>query len=66
MTIEIFYTIIAIMFGILGYLHYTIDKQRKEISALWIQIAILASATAKYLTEIENKIENENRTEDRQ
>jgi hypothetical protein len=55
MTIEIFYIILALIVGILGYFHYTIDKQKKDMDLLWAQIAILASATAKKLTELENK-----------
>jgi len=43
------------MFGIIGYLHYIIDKQAKELTLVWAQIAILAAATAKKLTELENK-----------
>jgi len=54
MTIEIFYIILALIVGVLGYLHYTIDKQKKDIELLWTQIAILAAATARKITEIEN------------
>ena len=54
MTVEIFYIIIAFIVGVLGYLHYTIDKQKKDIELLWTQIAILAAATARKITEIEN------------
>jgi hypothetical protein len=53
MTVEIFYIILSIIVGVLGYLHYTIDKQKKDIELLWTQIAILAAATAQKLTEIE-------------
>jgi hypothetical protein len=54
MTVEIFYIIIAFIVGVLGYLHYIIDKQKKDIELLWTQIAILAAATARKITEIEN------------
>jgi hypothetical protein len=54
MTVEIFYIILALIVGVLGYLHYTIDKQKKDIELLWTQIAILAAATARKITEIEN------------
>ena len=55
MNIQILYIILASMFGIIGYLHYIIDKQAKELTLVWAQIAILAAATAKKLTELENK-----------
>jgi cell division protein FtsB len=54
MTVEIFYIILALIVGVLGYLHYIIDKQKKDIELLWTQIAILAAATARKITEIEN------------
>jgi hypothetical protein len=55
MTIETFYIILAIIVGVLGYFHYIIDKQKKEIDIIWTQIAILAASVAKKLTEYENK-----------
>jgi phosphate starvation-inducible membrane PsiE len=55
MTTETFYVILAIIIGILGYFHYIIDKQKKEIDILWTQIAILAASVAKKLTEYESK-----------
>jgi len=54
MTVEIFYIILAFIVGVLGYLNYIIDKQKKDIELLWTQIAILAAATARKITEIEN------------
>jgi hypothetical protein len=56
MTPEFFYLILAVIIGLLGYFHYTIDKQRKEINALWLQIAILAGSTAEKLTELKKEI----------
>jgi hypothetical protein len=55
MTIEIFYIILAIIVGVLGYFHYIIDKQKREIDIIWTQIAILAASVAKKLTEYERK-----------
>jgi len=56
MTPEFFYLILAVIIGLLGYFHYIIDKQRKEIDALWLQIAILAGSTAEKLTELKKEI----------
>ena len=58
MTVEIFYIILAVIFGILAYIHYNIDKQRKELNSLWVQIAILASATAEKLNELKKEQKN--------
>jgi hypothetical protein len=55
MTIETFYIILAIIVGVLGYFHYIIDKQKREIDIIWTQIAILAASVAKKLTEYERK-----------
>jgi len=56
MTLTILYITLAIIFGILCYFGYIIDKQKKEIENLWTQIVVLASATAKRIIETENKI----------
>lgn len=48
--------ILAVIFGVLCYFGYIIDKQKKEIENLWTQIVVLASATAKRIIETENKI----------
>ena len=58
MTVEIFYIILAVIFGILAYFHYTIDKQRRELNSLWLQIAILASSTAEKLIELKKEQKN--------
>jgi len=60
MTPEFFYLILAVIIGLLGYFHYIIDKQRKEIDALWLQIAILAGSTAEKLTELKKEIKEKN------
>jgi hypothetical protein len=58
MTLTILYIILAIIFGILCYFGYIIDKQRREIDSLWKQIVTLASATSKRILETEKKIKN--------
>jgi len=58
MTLTILYIILAVIFGILCYFGYVIDKQRKEIDSLWKQIVILASSTSKRILETEKKIKN--------
>ena len=59
MTIETFYIILSVIVGVLGYFHYIIDKQKREIDIIWTQIAILAASVAKKLTEFENKQTND-------
>jgi hypothetical protein len=49
---------LSILIGLVGYLHYIIDKQRREIDRLWIQIVTLASTTSKRILETEKKIKN--------
>ena len=61
MTSEIFYIILAIIFGILGYFHYIIDRQKKEIDALWFQITILAGSVAEKLTELKKEIKKDDK-----
>ena len=58
MTLTILYIILAVIFGILCYFGYVIDKQRREIDSLWKQIVILASSTSKRILETEKKIKN--------
>jgi hypothetical protein len=58
MTLTILYIILAVIFGILCYFGYVIDKQRREIDSLWKQIVILASTTSKRILETEKKIKN--------
>jgi hypothetical protein len=47
---------LSILIGLIGYLHYVMDKQRKELDRLWAQIALLALTTAKRIIETEEKI----------
>lgn len=49
---------LAILVGLIGYLHYIIDKQRKELDRVWIQITLLALTTAKRILETEKKIKD--------
>ena len=58
MTLTILYIILSAIFGILCYFGYIIDKQRREIDRLWVQIVTLASATSKRILETEKKIKN--------
>jgi hypothetical protein len=58
MTLSILYIILAVIFGLVGYLHYIIDKQKKEIDKLWVQILTLALTTSKRILETEKKIKN--------
>jgi hypothetical protein len=58
MTLTILYIILAVIFGILCYFGYVIDKQRREIDSLWKQIVTLASTTSKRILETEKKIKN--------
>ena len=43
---------LTILIGLVGYLHYIMDKQRK----VWAQIVVLALSTAKRILETEEKI----------
>jgi len=56
MTLTILYIILAVIFGVLCYFGYIIDKQRKEFDRLWSQMALLALTTAKRILETEEKI----------
>ena len=47
---------LTILIGLVGYLHYIMDKQRKEIDRVWAQIVVLALSTAKRILETEEKI----------
>ena len=60
MTVEALYIILAIILGLLGYFHYIIDKQKKEINAIWLQITILAGSTAEKLTDLKKEIKEKN------
>ena len=48
---------------LVGYLHYLVNKQMKEIDQIWSQLAILVLSTASKMNEIQqeqNKIKNSN------
>jgi hypothetical protein len=45
---------------IIAYLHYTIFNLKKEVKAVWLQIAVIATATAKEFTRLEEKEKNKN------
>ena len=47
---------LTILIGLVGYLNYIMDKQRKEIDRVWAQIVVLALSTAKRILETEEKI----------
>ena len=47
---------LTILIGLVGYLHYIMDKQRKEIDRVWAQIVVLALSTAK--TNFRNRRKN--------
>jgi len=55
MTEEILVLIGIILLGSIAYLHYTINKLQDEIKAVWLQIAVVASATAKQFIKLEEK-----------
>jgi hypothetical protein len=60
MTVEILYIFLAFIVGLLGYFHYIINRQQKEINELWTQIAVLATSTAEKLKELQKKNESTN------
>lgn len=63
MTIHILTLFVFILITLVGYLHYLVNKQTKEIDQIWSQIAILVLSTASKMNEIQqeqNKIKNNN------
>ena len=44
-----------ILLGSIAYLHYIMNKIQDEIKSLWLQIAIVAAATARQFTKLEEK-----------
>ena len=55
---------LAILVGLIGYLHYIIDKQKTEIEMLYLQITVLAGATAEKIIELRkdiNKLKDDTR-----
>lgn len=60
MTLNILIGIGIVMLGLTAYLHYIINKLQDEVKAVWLQIAVLAAATAKQFTKIEEENKKEN------
>jgi len=47
---------------LVGYLHYLVNKQMKEIDQIWSQLAILVLSTASKISELkieQDKIKND-------
>ena len=57
--IQILILVGVVLLGIVGWLHYIINEQKKEIKALWLQIAVIAAAAAKEFQKYQ-KIKEEN------
>lgn len=55
MNLSILYIILIIMLGLTMYLHYTVNKLQDEVKTLWLQIAVIAAATAKEFSKLEEK-----------
>ena len=63
MTINILISFVFVLIVLVGYLHYLVNKQMKEIDQIWSQLAILVLSTASKMNEIQqeqNKIKNSN------
>jgi general stress protein CsbA len=57
--IQILTIIGVILLGSTAYLHYTMNKLQEEVKAVWLQIAIVAAATAKEFKKIEKEKEDD-------
>ena len=55
MNLSILYVILIIMLGLVMYLHYIVNKLQDEVKTLWLQIAVIAAATAKEFSKLEEK-----------
>jgi hypothetical protein len=44
-----------ILLGAVAYIHYTMNKLQDEVKAVWLQIAVLAAATARKMAEYEQQ-----------
>ena len=63
MTINILISFVFVLIVLVGYLHYLVNKQMKEIDQIWSQLAILVLSTASKMNEIQqeqNKNKNSN------
>jgi len=58
-TLNILIIIGIILLGAVAYLHYTINTLTNEVKSLWLQVAIVAAATAKEFKRIEKEQEND-------
>ena len=56
--IQILILIGITLLGLIGYIHYIVNEQKKEIKALWLQISVIAAATAKEFSKYQ-KIKDE-------
>jgi integral membrane sensor domain MASE1 len=62
MTINILISFVFILIVLVGYLHYLVNKQMKEIDQIWSQLAILVLSTASKINELkieQDKIKND-------
>lgn len=62
MTVNILTVFVFILIGLVGYLHFQINKIKNEIDQIWSQVAILVITTAKGMSEIkqnQDKIKND-------
>jgi ABC-type siderophore export system fused ATPase/permease subunit len=62
MTEEILVIIGIILLGSIAYIHYTMNKLQDEIKAVWLQIAVIAAATARQFKKLEEE-KNKNNDE---
>jgi hypothetical protein len=60
MTEEILVLIGIILLGSIAYLHYIMNKIQDEIKSLWLQIAVIAAATARQFTKLEEEKNKDN------
>ena len=57
---EILMLIGIILLGSITYLHYIMNKIQDEIKSLWLQIAVVAAATARQFTKLEEEKNKDN------
>ena len=57
---EILVLIGIILLGSIAYLHYIMNKIQDEIKSLWLQIAVIAAATARQFTKLEEEKNKDN------
>jgi hypothetical protein len=54
-TLMVYNIVLIILTGLICYLHYTVFKLKQEVKAIWLQIAVVATATAREFTRLEEK-----------